>query len=35
MGSRRLGDSHSIINEKGGAWAVPDHMRMIPEQKHG
>jgi hypothetical protein len=40
MGREEPGDywmiiTHSMINEWGGAWMVPDQVRAIPEPKHG
>jgi hypothetical protein len=35
MGRGGPGDLHSIINEWGGAWVVPDQVRVDPEPKLG
>jgi hypothetical protein len=35
MGREEPGDSHPMISEWGGAWAVPSQVRMIPEPEHG
>jgi hypothetical protein len=35
MGREEQGDSHSIINDWGRAWAIPSQVRIVPEPKHG
>jgi hypothetical protein len=35
MGRGEQGGSHPVINEWGGAWAIPGQVRVIPEPKHG
>jgi hypothetical protein len=35
MGSGEQGDTHPVISDWGGAWAVPSQVRVVPEPKHG
>jgi hypothetical protein len=33
MGRGEQGDSHTIITEWGGGWAVPSQERVVPERR--